>query len=215
MSVSRVLIVDDHRVVAEGLVALVGARYDVVGTITDGLEAVDAIARLRPDVVLLDLMMPHVSGLTVLRSAAARGLAPIAIILTMHADPQLAVEALRAGARGFVTKETSGDELLTALDVVLSGGTYLASALTRDVVTQMLGAAAGRRVELTSQQREVLRLVVEGHRAKEIAETLALTTRSVESIKYRMMRLLGARTTAQLVRRAVEGRLVPSEGIPE
>ena len=214
MSVSRVLIVDDHRVVAEGLVALVGARYDVVGTITDGLEAVDAIARLRPDVVLLDLMMPHVSGLTVLRSAAARGLAPIAIILTMHADPPLAVEALRAGARGFVTKETSGDELLTALDVVLSGGTYLASALTRDVVTQMVGAA-GRRVELTSQQREVLRLVVEGHRAKEIGETLALTTRSVESIKYRMMRLLGARTTAQLVRRAVEGRLVPSEGIPE
>jgi len=190
---------------------LLGARFEVVGVITDGLEAVDAIARLNPDIVLLDLMMPTISGLAVLRSATARGLAPNAIVLTMHAEPELAVEALKAGARGFVTKETSSEELLTAISVVLTGGTYLASALTKDVVTQMVGAGIRRRVELTAQQREVLRLVVEGRRAKEIGEMLALTTRSAETIKYRLMRLLGARSTAQLVRCAIERRLVHCE----
>jgi DNA-binding NarL/FixJ family response regulator len=209
MSLRRVLIVEDHRVVAEGLVRLLTDRFDVVGTIIDGRQAVDGIARLRPDAVLLDLTMPNVCGLDVLRRLAERRLETKVIVLTMHADPQLAVAALKAGANGFVMKESSSDELLTALGVVLTGGTYIASALTKDVLTLMVGAAPRPRVELTPLQRDVLRLVVEGQRAKEIAQKLDLSTRSVEGIKYRLMHVLDVHSTAQLVRRAVEHRLVP------
>ena len=106
-------------------------------------------------------------------------------------------------------KESSTEELLAAIGVVLNGGTYLASALTKDVLSLMVSAGPAPRLELTSQQREVLRLVVQGQRAKEIAQTLDLTTRSVEAIKYRLMHLLDVHSTAQLVRCAVEHRLVP------
>ena len=209
MNLRRVLIVDDHQMVAEGLVKLLGGRFEILGTISDGRQAVDAIARLHPDAVLLDLTMPNISGLDVLRSMAERGVEAKTIVLTMHADPQLAVEALRAGANGFVMKESSSEELLTALDVVLKGGTYFASALTKDILTLMVSDQSRPRIELTPRQREVLRRVVQGERAKEIAQALDLTTRNVETIKYRLMQVLDVHSTAQLVRRAVEHRLVP------
>ena len=211
MTLKRVLIVDDHEVVAEGLVRLLSDSFDVIGIVVDGRVAADAIAHLRPDVVLLDLMMPNVSGLDVLRLVAERGLDTHVIVLTMHADPQLAAEALKTGAHGFLMKEASSEELITAIGVVLNGGTYLASGLTKDVVSIMVGASPAPRHELTPQQREVLRRVVQGQRAKEIAQALDLTTRSVEAIKYRLMQLLGVHSTAQLVRHAVEHRLVPLE----
>lgn len=209
MSLRRVLIVEDHVVVAEGLVRLLGDCFDVIGIVVDGRVAVDAIAHLRPDVVLLDLTMPKISGLDVLRLVAERGVESNAIVLTMHADPQLALEALKAGAHGFVMKESSTEELIAAIGVVLNGGTYISSALTKDVLSLMVSAGPAPRLELTSRQREVLRLVVQGQRAKEIAQRLDLTPRSVEMIKYRLMQLLDVHSTAQLVRCAVEHRLVP------
>ena len=208
MSLPSVLLVDDHKVVAEGLVKLLSQFYDIVDTITDGRLVLDAVSRLNPAVVLLDLSMPHISGLEVIRQLKEHGLKSSAIVLTMHADPSLAVEALKAGARGFVLKESSGEELLTALDVVLRGGSYLASALTKDVLTLMVGAADPSRVELTSRQREVLRLVVMGQRAKEIAGSLDMSTRTVESTKYKMMQALNVHSTAELVRYAIEHHLV-------
>ena len=208
MSIPRVLIVEDHQVVAEGLARLLADRFDVVETVQDGRFAVEAAVRIRPDIILLDLSLPNVSGLEVLRQLAGHGLAAKTIVLTMHADPTLAVEALRTGASGFVLKEASGDEVLSALQVVLQGGTYLASRLTKDVVTAMVGAADPNRVELTTHQREVLRLIVQGQRAKEIAATLEQSTRSVEATKYRMMQLLNVHSTAELVRYAIEHSLV-------
>jgi DNA-binding NarL/FixJ family response regulator len=208
MSRPRVLIVDDHRVVAEGLVRLLRDRFEIVDTINDARLALDAVARLRPAVVLLDISMPFVSGLEVMRQLRRRRLEARAIMLTMHADPDIAVAALKAGASGFVLKEASGDELVTAVQVVLEGGVYLASGLTQEVVTLMVGAAEPGRVELTAQQREVLRLIVRGQRAKEIASTLDMSVRAVEAIKYRTMQLLHVHSTAELVRYAVEHRLV-------
>ena len=208
MSRPTVLLVDDHRVVAEGLVRLLSDDFDVVDAITDARLVPDTVSRLRPDVILLDLSMPTVSGLEVLRQLSERGVEFKAIILTMHADPSLAVEALKAGARGFVLKESSGEELLTALDVVLRGGTYLAATLTKDIVTLMVGAADPSRAELTPRQREILRLIVMGQRAKEIAGTLDVSTRSVEAAKYKMMQALNVHSTAELVRYAIEHRLV-------
>lgn len=208
MSRPRVLIVDDHRVVAEGLVRLLSDRFDVVDTINDGRLAVEAVSRLRPAVVLLDISMPFVSGLEVMRQLKRHRVDSRAIMLTMHADPDIAVAALKAGASGFVLKDASGDELVTALEVVLEGGVFLASGLTKDVVTLMVGTADPGRVELTAQQREVLRLIVRGQRAKEIASTLDMSVRAVEAMKYRMMQLLNVHSTAELVRYAVEHRLV-------
>jgi DNA-binding NarL/FixJ family response regulator len=203
-----VVIADDHKIVTAGLVRLLADRYEIVEIVNDGRLVPDAVARLRPDVVLLDLSMPNVSGLEALRRIRARGVTSKVIMLTMHADATIAVETLKAGAAGFVLKESSGEELLAALDVVLSGGTYLAADLTKDIVNLMVGVSDPNRVELTAQQREVLRLIVRGQRAKEIANVLELSPRSVDGIKYRIMQQLDVHSTAELVRYAVENRLV-------
>ena len=208
MRLPRILIVDDHRVVADGLVRLLSDRFDIVGAITDGRRVLDAAVQLKPDVVLLDISLPGVSGLEVLRQLWEHGIAAKIIVLTMHADASLAVEALKTGASGFVLKESSGDELLMAIHVVLQGGTYLASDLTKEVVTLMVGAADPSRVDLAPQQREVLRLIVRGQRVKEIAGTLEMSPRSVETLKYKTMQALNVHSTAELVRYAIEHRLV-------
>src|SRR5688500_3601529 len=125
MSLATILLVDDHKLVTEGLVRLLSDDYEIAGTIADARLVLDAVSRLHPDFVILDLSMPTVSGLEVLRQLRDREDQVKAIVLTMHAEPGLAVEALKAGARGYVLKESSGDELLAALAVVLRGGTYL------------------------------------------------------------------------------------------
>jgi DNA-binding NarL/FixJ family response regulator len=208
VSLPKVLIVDDHKVVAEGLVRLLSGYVEVVDTINDGRLVLDAVRRLQPDVILLDMSMPNVTGLEAMRQLKNHGISSKVIVLTMHADENLAVEALKMGASGFVLKESSGEELLTAIDVVLRGDTYLASGLTKEILTLMVGAAEPGRIELTPQQREVLRLIVRGQRAKEIAGTLATSTRTVEAIKYKMMQSLNVHSTAELVRYAIEHRLV-------
>lgn len=205
----RVLIVDDHKVVAEGLVRLLSDHFTIVETVTDGSLVLDMARRYRPDVIVLDISLPGVSGLEVIHQLRHAGLESKVVVLTMHADASLAVEALSAGASGFVLKEAGGAELLGALEVVLSGGTYLPTDLTKDIVTMMVGATDPGRVELSAIQREVLRLIVSGQRAKEIAGALEISTRSVESIKYKTMQLLNVHSTAELVRYAVEHRLVP------
>ena len=208
MSLRHVLVVDDHQVVAEGIVRLLGDKF-TVEAINDGRLVLDAVHRLLPDLVILDISMPNISGLEVIRELKRDGLDIKIIVLTMHADPNLAVAALSAGASGFVLKEASWEELLTAVNLVLEGGTYLAAGLTREIMTAMVSGTDPEHVELTTEQREVLRLIVSGQRAKEIADTLNLSTRSVEAIKYKTMRMLNVNSTAELVRYAVEHRLVP------
>jgi DNA-binding NarL/FixJ family response regulator len=208
MSLPSVLLVEDHKVVAEGLVSLLSEGFDIVATVHDGRLVLDAVLQHRPDVIILDLSIPNITGLEIIRQLQEQQIEFKAIVLTMHADPAVAVEALKAGARGFVLKESSGDELLTALEVVLQGGTYLASALTKDVLMLMVGAPDPSRVELTPRQLGVLRLVVLGRRAKEIAGTLDTSTRSVEATKYKLMQALNVHSTAELVRYAIEHRLL-------
>lgn len=205
----RVLLVDDHKVVAEGLMRLLGDSAEIVDTINDGSLVVDAVTRTTPDVVILDISMPHVSGLEAIRQLRAHHLETKIIVLTMHADASLAVEALRAGASAFVLKESSGEELLTALERVVNGQTYLAADLTKDIVTLMVGANnEPGRISLTTQQREVLRLIVRGLRVKEVASTLGMSDRSVVATKQKLMQSLNVHSTAELVRFAIEHRLV-------
>lgn len=205
----KILLVDDHKIVAEGLVRLLSDRGEIIGSVNDGSLVVEAVTRLRPDVVIMDISMPTISGLEAIRQLRANRLDVKVIVLTMFADAALAVEALKAGASGFVLKESSGDELLTALDAVVNGQSYLAASLTKDIVTLMVGTADPSRVSLTAQQREVLRLIVRGQRAKEVAATLGLSPRSIVAIKHKLMQSLHVNSTAELVRYAVEHRLVP------
>jgi DNA-binding NarL/FixJ family response regulator len=203
-----VLVVDDHRVVAEGLVRLLGDEFEIVDIITDGQLAPKAVSDLKPDVVLLDVSMPTISGLEVIRQLKQRQSDFRTIVLTMHADAHLSVEALKAGASGFVLKESSGEELLTAVRVVLRGDTYLATGLTKEILTLMVGTADATDVQLTMEQREVLRLIVRGLRTKEIAGMLDMSTRNVDLIKSKMMHRLNVHSTAELVRYTIEHRLI-------
>jgi DNA-binding NarL/FixJ family response regulator len=208
MSLPRVLIADDHMLFAEGLAQLLSGRFEVVGKVCDGSQVADAVEKLHPDVVLLDVSMPRVSGLDVLRQLKTRRAAVRAVVLTMHGDARLAVEALKAGAAGFVLKESSGDQLLTALDAVLQGRTYLTSTLTGEVLSLLSGQSEPATVKLTARQRDVLRLIVDGKRVKEVAELLELSPRTVEAIKYQMMQDLNVHSTATLVRYALQHDLL-------
>jgi len=203
-----VILADDHVVFTDGISQLLKGRFEVVAAVTDGSRLVETAARLRPDIIVADLSMPAVSGLDALKRLKANHDQSKVIILTMHADAELATEALRAGAKGFVLKQSSGEELLDAMEAVLQGRTYLTSAITEDVLVMMAGPKNPEGVQLSTRQKEVLRLIVNGRRMKEIAGVLDLSPRTVETIKYEMMRELRLHSTAELVRYAVEHQLV-------
>ena len=203
-----VLIADDHAIVKEGLVGLLKEHdFDVVGAVGDGQLLFDAAKRLRPDVIVTDMSMPGLSGLDVLARLKSDRLQSKVIMLTMHNDAELATQVIRAGAAGFLLKHSAGEELLTAIDQVLQGRTYLTPVMTRDVMARM-AAPPSDEPQLTARQRDVLRLILKGQRMKEIAAALDLSPRTVETHKYEMMEALGVQSTPELVRYAIEHRLV-------
>lgn len=204
------MLADDHAIVVDGLSSLLKDQFELVGTVADGPALVDAVRRLRPDVIVTDIAMPRMSGLEALRRLSADGLKSKVIFLTMHSDPQLAAEAFRAGASGYVLKHSAGEELVTAINEVLQGRAYLTPLLTRDVLANLGDALARPKAKLTSRQREVLRLIMEGRRMKEIAAELHLSRRTVESHKYDMMHALGVRTTAELIQYVIRNDLADS-----
>jgi DNA-binding NarL/FixJ family response regulator len=205
---STVLLADDHAAFTDGIVRILKDHFDIVGAVRDGRALLDAAGRLHPDVIVADISMPTLSGLEALRQLKANGAETRVIFLTMHADARLAAEAFRLGARGFVLKHSSGDEVVQAVQAVLEGHRYMSSALTDEVLALMAEPAGTRGDELTSRQKEVLRLIVNGLRMKEIAATLNLSPRTVETIKYEMMRRLDIHSTTGLVRYALEHQLV-------
>jgi DNA-binding NarL/FixJ family response regulator len=197
-----VLIADDHAIVAEGLAKLLGGRLDVVATVADGSALIEAAERLRPDIIIADVEMPSITGVEALEHLRKRGLESKFIILTMHADAAIAARAIRAGASAFLLKHSAGEEVIGAIDEVLNGRTYLAPAVTKEVLATF-GQTPEPGMELTPRQREVLRLIVQGHRMKEVAALLDLSPRTVEAHKYEMMRLFGVQSTAELIALAV------------
>jgi DNA-binding NarL/FixJ family response regulator len=178
-------------------------RFDLVGTVGDGHELVEAARKLRPDVIVTDVSMPVMSGLDALRRLKAERIDARVILLTMHADPKIATEALKAGASGFLVKQAAGDELVTAIEDVLQGRTYVTPLITKDVIEALSTAGGKDHGTLTPRQQEVLRLLADGKRMKEIASTLGLSIRTVETHKYEMMQALGVGSTAELVRYAI------------
>jgi DNA-binding NarL/FixJ family response regulator len=206
---TTVIVADDHTLVRDGLVSLLREHdFDVVGSYGDGAELVEAAQRLRPDVIVADIAMPRLTGLEALRRLRALKLESRVVVLTMHKDAKLAARALQDGASGFLLKESAGDELVSAIQQALQGRVYLTPAITKDVLARVADTSQTSGVELTPRQREVLRLIVAGRRMKEIAAVLNLSTRTVETHKYELMTTLGLHSTAELVRYALEHRLL-------
>jgi DNA-binding NarL/FixJ family response regulator len=209
MPVPRVLLADDHAIVAEGLQLLLKDRCELVGIVVDGPSLVEAAVELCPDIIVADISMPGFDGLEAMRQLIERGVPSKVIVLTMYSDPQLAREALAVGAKGYVLKHAAGEELLTAIRDVSNGLTYI-TPLIRDraEAPPADGIADHRALKLTPRQRDVLRLIAEGLRMKEIAEQLGVSPRTVETHKYEMMQALGAHSTADLVRYALRSGVV-------
>ena len=204
----RIILADDHAMVAEGLARIVVEIGDVVANVRDGAELVSAARRLSPDIVVADVTMPVLSGIDAMRQLKADGAQARFIFLTIHTEARLAAEALRAGASGYLLKHAAGDELLAAIRTVLEGRTYLTPMVTREVLENLTSPAIITEPKLTPRQREVLRRIAQGERLKEIAFALGISVRTVEDHKYQLMRALGVESTADLVRFAIKQRIV-------
>jgi len=206
---TTVLVADDHAIVMEGLVSLLKEHhFDVVGAVGDGEKLIEAARRLKPDVIVTDLSMPGLSGLDVLVKIKEERIESKVVVLTMHNDADRATQALKAGASAFLLKESAGEELVNAIQQALQGRVFLTAAVTRSVIERMADSGGQPAPHLTSRQLDVLRLIVKGQRMKEIGASLKLSTRTVETHKYEMMQALGLKSTAELVRYAIEQRIV-------
>ena len=204
MSRATVLLADDHAIVVEGLASLLQREFFLVGSVPDGARLIDAARHLRPDVIVTDMAMPGMNGLEALRRLRTDKIPSKVIFLTMHADAQLAAEALRAGALGFVMKHAAGKELVAAIHEVLRGGTYVPPQLSSDVLQILAEHRPAGAAPLTPRQREVVSLIAAGRSMKEVAAALGLSPRTVETHKYQVMGTLGLKTTAELIRYAIE-----------
>jgi DNA-binding NarL/FixJ family response regulator len=206
----RVLLADDHRLVAEALKSLLAEAFDLVGVVEDGREMVDAAAELQPDVVVADITMPHINGLDALPHVRAVAPAAKVVFLTMHNDVAYARRALEAGASGFVLKHSAPEELILAVRAALQGRTFITPALAGDVIESIRrGPVADDPVAtLSLRQREVLRLLAEGRSAKQIAATLGISHRTVEFHKYEAMDSLGLKSNAELIHFAIKHGIV-------
>jgi len=211
MSKPRVLLADDHTIVAEGLRSLLEDEFEFVGAVSDGRALLDAAQKLKPDVIVADISMPLLNGLDAARQLKREGVTAKIVFLTMHAEAQLAAEAFRAGASGYLLKSSAGEELIAAIHEVIKGHAYVTPLITKDVLSFLMGAARQPdqpAVKLTPRQREVLQLIAEGRTMKEVASILNISSRTVESHKYEMMEALGVQTNAELLQYAIKIGLV-------
>ena len=210
MTRPRVLLADDHRIVAEGLKSLLATDFELVGVVEDGRAMVEAARATRPDVIVADISMPHMNGIDAFALLKKDDPQVKVVFLTMHRELAYARRALAEGASGFVLKHSAPTELVLAIRAALEGKTYVAPSLAAELF-QSAGREAPQQPEqsLTTRQREILQLVVEGRSAKEIGSVLGISARTVEFHKYRMMEILGVHSNAELVRFAIQQGLLP------
>jgi DNA-binding NarL/FixJ family response regulator len=208
---TTVLIADDHAVVAQGLAALLKDNFLIAGIVHDGRTLLEAARSLRPDVILTDISMPGLNGIDAIRMVKEQQPECKIMVLTMHADAQMAAQSFRLGASGYVLKSAPGEELIAAIKEVSQGRGYLTPTIARGLIgvllerKRKLPTAAEN---LTSRQREVLQLLAEGKTMKETAAILHISPRTVESHKYEMMQTLGITTNAELVQYAIRLKLI-------
>ncbi len=210
MKLPRVILADDHTLIAEALHRLIAPQFDVVATVADGHALLDSAASLKPDVVVVDIAMPLLNGLEAGRRLKQKMPGVKLIFLTMNEDPELAMEAMKSGASGYVLKQSAASELLHALQTALQGKSYVTPRIARRMQESFIRNPQGRKhhESLTPRQKEVVHLLAEGKSMKEAADILRLAPRTVAFHKYRVMQDLGLKTNADLIRFAIKNRIV-------
>ena len=204
----RVLLADDHRLVVEACVSLLEPECKVLGIVADGRTLLSTALALRPDVIVLDIGMPLLNGLDAGRQLKQSMPAVKLIFLTMNEDPDLAKEALRIGASGYLLKTSAARELPEAIRVAVRGDTYVTSQASQRMVESFIqGGNRPGAGELTFRQREVLQLLAEGLSMKEAASVLRVTARTVAFHKYRVMQQFRLKSNAELIQFAIDQRL--------
>lgn len=214
MSRPRVVLADDHGLLLEALSKLLAPACHVAATVTDGRALVETAVKLQPDVVVADIGMPQLNGLDAAEQLRAKAPKTKVIFLTVNEDPDMAAEAIRRGALGYLLKKSAATELFAAIQEVLAGRHYITSLVRHDPTAVFVSRAeqGQRKLELTLRQREVLQLLAEGRSMKEAAGILQVTPRTIAFHKYSMMAQLGLRTGAELVQHAVHLGLVSRPG---
>jgi len=209
----RVLVADDHTIVRDGLVALINGSGDcqVVAQASDGMTTVDLALKTQPDVVVVDISMPKLNGIEVVRRLTKELESTRILVLTMHAEEEYVMHVVRAGAAGFLLKDSASAEMLAAVRALASGrgyfGTHASKVLAQQVQKPHAQLEDPYR-DLTSREREVFHLIVEGMTTKEIARQLGTSTKTAENHRFRVLDKLGARNTAELIRYAARHGLM-------
>ncbi|MBP1636434.1 MAG: nreC 2 [Acidobacteria bacterium] len=207
----RVVLADDHVMIAEAFETLLAPSCDVVAKVPDGRALLDAVRDLRPDVVVADIGMPLLNGLTAARQIRELDRDVKIVIVTMNEDPDLAAEAFRAGASAYLLKRSAASELLSAIQQVAQGRSYVTPLVTQGMLGSLMhrGGRDGRdRHELTPRQREVVQLLAEGRSMKQVASILNIAPRTVAFHKYRLMEQIDVSTNAELIQYAIRHHIV-------
>lgn len=204
----RILLADDHAILVESLKRLLESEFEIVGSAGDGRSTIEMALSLRPDVVLLDVTLPLLNGLETARRIKRKVPGIAIVFLTMNEDRDLAAEALRIGASGYVLKKSAVSELRQAIKAALSRRTFVTSSVDPSHWSKRDSSHAESYRELTPRQREVLQLLAEGRSMREVGHSLGLTPRTVAFHKYRIMESLGLHNTSELVRFALKRRIV-------
>jgi len=208
-----VILADDHKLVRQGIKSMLQSQKDisVVGEASDGVEALKLVADLKPDVILMDLMMPNLNGIETAYQIRQQGYKTRVVFLSMHANASYAVRALHNGALGYVIKDADFSEILAAIQNAVEGKRYLSKAISDEVLEMLLsgeGEKKGSLESLSPRERQVLQMIAEGNTNLAIADKLSLSVRTVESHRARVMFKLRITSQAELVRFAIQQGLI-------
>jgi DNA-binding NarL/FixJ family response regulator len=210
----RVLLADDHVLVAEGIQKLLEPEFELVGIVADGRSLITAAAKLQPDIAVVDISLPLLNGLDASQQVKKTNPNIKIIILTMHSEPNFVTQAFRVGVSGYVLKQSVGSELVQAIREVMKGRTFVSPMVTQSLVDQAVNPPSASSTEpngfaqsLSARQREVLQLVAEGKATKEIASILNVSIKTVEFHKTRIMKELRLRSAAELTKYAIASGL--------
>lgn len=213
-----ILLADDHPIVRQGMKHLLDAESDltIVGEAADGLQTVQLVEKLRPNVLIVDMMMPGLNGLEILRQVKKRSPATYSIVLSMQSADAYVVEALKSGASGYILKDTGPSELINAVRQVLQGQRFLSPKLSERLINAYLQSSNQTVLDpyetLTEREREVLQLASEGLTTPEIARRLSISPRTAELHRGKMMHKLGLRSHTDLIRYALQRGILPMDG---
>lgn len=206
----RIFLADDHTLLLDAFKNLLEPKYEVVGTATDGRKMLSMVSKIKPDVVVMDIAMPHMNGFDA--GEKLKKLLPEIklIFLTVNDDPEMVTEAFRIGANGYLLKSSAGSELFQAIDAVLNAGNYVTPKITEGMISSFIKNPGGQKVhgDLSIRQREVLQLLTEGNTMKQVGAALNITPRTVAFHKYQIMEDLDIKTNSDLIKYAIKHGLV-------